>query len=148
MRARGPTARIVLNALQIAAWGGVCGGADAFRWALRDTADFIAACVIGSVAGGVVAALTLPLTAYMSPRLLAGVSLAFASASALMSWWTGAPFAVALSAVPLYGLLVAFVAGIGGVRDTERPGCCHACGYDLAGLPDGVCPECGTERAA
>jgi hypothetical protein len=28
-------------------------------------------------------------------------------------------------------------------RAKRRPGCCHSCGYSLAGLPSGVCPECG-----
>jgi hypothetical protein len=28
-------------------------------------------------------------------------------------------------------------------RRRHRPGRCDTCGYDLAGLKDGVCPECG-----
>src|SRR5690606_3119238 len=30
----------------------------------------------------------------------------------------------------------------------RRRGRCEACGYDLAGVPGGVCPECGGARSA
>jgi hypothetical protein len=47
----------------------------------------------------------------------------------------------------LFGLPVFLICfGLGWVRHRVRAaaGCCSTCGYDLAGTPSGVCPECGT----
>ena len=59
-----------------------------------------------------------------SVTLLAGRALV----EVLLIWF------VALLALPLLG------------RERQRePGCCDACGYDLAGLAADRCPECGEE---
>jgi hypothetical protein len=52
--------------------------------------------------------------------------------------------------VPLGPLGVIAVPGVGLIwlsRARTRPGMCP-CGYDLAGSPDGRCPECGVKRRA
>jgi hypothetical protein len=50
-------------------------------------------------------------------------------------------------AVPLWGLfgLTGWVAAyfVHRLRRIARQGCCTRCGYDLTGVPAGVCPECG-----
>lgn len=69
----------------------------------------------------------------------------------MSSWawliWLGVGAAALLTAVA-GGLLLAFaIAGqrsIARVRGEDEPhGCCDCCGYPLAGLEDGFCPECG-----
>lgn len=51
------------------------------------------------------------------------------------------------------GLSFGVVAGIGAAarhikrRSKRKEGCCGRCGYDLKGLLDGVCPECGEGAA-
>ena len=48
---------------------------------------------------------------------------------------------------PVVGVLsvIALVLSIQGGRErTGKAGCCAKCGYDLQGLPEPRCPECGT----
>lgn len=45
-----------------------------------------------------------------------------------------------LGAGALFGFIMKWILGR---RHNFKPGHCRACGYDLRGLPDNVCPECG-----
>lgn len=45
--------------------------------------------------------------------------------------------------LPLWTLVVAGVMTVAGTRSRAGPGDCSSCGYDIRGLPDAVCPECG-----
>ncbi len=55
-------------------------------------------------------------------------------------------FAVPFWLVGVFGLAGAAIASRRVMR--PRPGCCEQCGYNLAGLESGLCPECGTARLA
>lgn len=67
-------------------------------------------------------------------------------------YWLPGPFRVGQTSgwtLPLYPLGGVLAAG-GAAMTTRRPrmtGRCAACGYDLAGIRGGVCPECGRARA-
>ncbi|MCE7973254.1 MAG: hypothetical protein DYG92_02850 [Leptolyngbya sp. PLA1] len=68
----------------------------------------------------------------------------------------GATYTHVVIRAPLSVVSVAALVVYGGLRATRhvivtramRHGCCHVCGYSLAGVPELRCPECGTRSRA
>jgi hypothetical protein len=60
--------------------------------------------------------------------------------------WSGIVLNSLVGAIGIWALVV-FPAAVRRARRRKR-GCCVACGYDLAGVGGGVCPECGGGQTA
>lgn len=102
-------------------------------------------------------ALCFPLTSYgrtLVLSLVAGVAFCVsAMAMQYRQWRFQAPFFLSWWGTALVVILAClFMGGIGLLsvylrrryRPIRTPGECNRCGYDLRGLPEARCPECGT----
>lgn len=63
-------------------------------------------------------------------------------------WWRyDTSSRIGALAAPAGGLLLLGLLLIWAAKVRYRRGCCRACGYDLAGLPNLRCPECAHDNA-